>query len=193
MQTFLSILQHNKWAGYLLITGIIVYFSYYYIKNPGKLLGIYGILTSVGLLYPTTKIAQYFIIGPRWYRGYFADIGFVPFMSLMLFIFTSELFLRKIKYPSINVKIFSQLMLLKYFTFFVSIIAMLHEAFQLTMQVKIGSLSGIKDFTGRGDYVDLFIFFIMLILQVWVIDHKKNKYIIIENQNQKKNTKKRRH
>lgn len=174
--TILS-LSHYKWIGYLLIISTILLFTLNQLrKNPRFFLGIYGIITIVGLLYPTTKIAQFFLIGPRWYRGYFADIGSIAFISLIFFIFSLES--EKNKNISRDAMALSRFKVLKIFTFITGIAVIAFEIFQIERQKIIGmNLSSIKGFTGRGDINDIFVFFIMLSLQVWFIDYKKNSYL----------------
>jgi hypothetical protein len=180
------ILCHYKWIGYSLIILIFLSFFLHQMKKGLRnFLGIYGKISIIGLLYPTTKIAQFFLIGPNWYRGYFADIGAIAFLSLLLFHSIYHMFpnLHIKKNTSKNVTdTLMPLKVLKICTFIVGIIVMAFEIFQIEEQKVIGNLSGINGFTGRGDFNDLFIFFIMLTLQVCFLDYKKNKYLKLINQ-----------
>jgi hypothetical protein len=115
------------------------------------------------MFYPTTKIAQFFLIGPAWYRSYFADIGFVPFLAFFLIIIK-------------NVIIEADFLKAKIIIWVIAIIAMISEFSQIWF-LKTGhtNLGAVKGFTARGDIIDLWIFYIMLILCLMIINKSEKR------------------
>ena len=174
-------LTDEKWIGYILILSCLVMLA----PNRKHLFGVYTLPLIVGILYPTTKIAQYFLIGPTWYRSYFADIGYIAFSSWVIFNFS--LLLQK-KFNR-RYEVVAKLKEFRAWTFTAGFAAIFMEILQLQAQDSIGpNLSIVKNRTGRGDPIDLYIFCGMCVLQVLFIDYKKKQYIELTEDKPKKHS-----
>lgn len=118
---------------------------------------LFSLIPLLALLYPLTKIAQFGMIGPTWFRSYCADIGFIPCFTYIAILqeFSADLNFRKIRLK----------------TWAAAIFAMGAEFFQIFL-LKGGylNLSLFNKLTARGDVADMWIFFSMLIILLVIIN-----------------------
>lgn len=153
MEQVTKFLYHNYFV-FIPIASLMIFFD---IKETLRLLRLhpcyrlFSLIPLLALLYPLTKTAQFGMIGPTWFRSYFADIGFIPFFTYAAILkeFMGNLNFRRIRAVA----------------WIAGIFAIAAEFFQIFM-LKKGylSLSGLKNLTARGDLVDMWIFFIMLVV-----------------------------
>ena len=162
--------EEYQWVGYIiLLVSVWAFLPLKKIFNKSQRLSMWDILTIAGFFYPVTKIAQIFQIGPSWFRGYFSDIGFVPFFALFLLGTFPKPKLLEGQDPWIALLV--RVKLVKRLTWYSAFIAMSWEL--LNIYVQDHGLVPRKAWVSTGDYADLWIFFVTLVLQLLFLSRQE--------------------
>ena len=120
-------------------------------KYSNKMPWYYKAIWVLGFLYPLGKTIQFWGIGPAVLRGYVSDLGFIACLTCLISL--TKGYSQKVSRNGIIVAAFGLA------------IAVIMEVFQLLANSRLAG----KGFGPRGDWVDMFIFFLTFLVVLYLL------------------------